>query len=121
MNEAEITRRLRALIATPRESRYIPIDRLGQLAGLGKGEVYEIARRGTMRESTRLRLAQALTWVENDQVMVKKRPQKPTLITIREPRPPTVVTTRIEMTKQGPRLLFVGQNPRTFPHYREES
>lgn len=120
MDEKEVIRRLRALIATPPESRPIAIDRLGQLASLGKGEVYEIAKRGTMRSTTRMRLGRALTWVENDQVVIKRRVQKPSLVTIRPPQPPTVVRTRIEMTKQGPRLLFVGKNPRTFPDYRIE-
>ena len=116
MNEVEIVRRVRALVATPPDRRPISVDRVEQLAGLGNGVLYEIGKRGTMSAATRSRLARALVWVENDQVHVKRRANKPSLIRILDPKPPQEVLSSVQMTTKGPRVRFLAVNPRAFPH-----
>ena len=55
MKEAEIVRRLRALLALPAKQRPISIDRLEHAAGVADNEVYEVARVGRMQKKTRRR------------------------------------------------------------------
>lgn len=99
-------------------ARPISIGSLCKLAGLGPSAVYQITEQGTCRQSTVVRLARALTWIENDQVVIKRRGPLRAEVTIREPRPPQRTVTQIEMTKQGPRLRFVAQNPNVFPDFK---
>lgn len=121
MNEKEVIRRLRALIRTTPNERPITVDRLESIAGISEGELYTIARRGSMRDSTRARLARALTWVENNQVVVRKHPNRPTEVAIVDPKPPQTIATRVEFTEGGPKVRFVALNPLTFPYFRDDS
>lgn len=118
MNEKEVIRRLRAIVALPRESRPIPLSRLEQLAGLSDGELYTIEKRGTLSERTRIRLAKALSWVENDQVVVKKTPNRPTVISIVEPKPPCEIEPHVHISTEGVRIRYRALNPRTFPKFK---
>lgn len=125
MTDAEIMRRLKALIATPRDKRPIAIHCLEVLAGLGEKRLYSLARGNfKMHKRTREALARAFTLVENDQVVVTRahrgggwdrRPGEPDVLTIVEPKPPCVAVPRVRLTATGPRLEYVAQNPRAFP------
>lgn len=115
--KAEVIRRLRALVATAAADRLIPIERLAQVAGVHDETIYAIAKHWHIGSDVIWRrLARALVWVENDQLMIHKRPNKPTRVTIREPQPPQENVTRVVMVKGKPRLEFQPVNPRTFPH-----
>jgi len=116
VNEEEIIRRVRALIATAPADRPMSVDRVEQLAGLANGVLYEIGKRGTMSAASRSRLARALVWVENDQVQVKRRANKPSLIRILDPKPPQEILSSVQMSAGGPRIRFLAVNPRAFPH-----
>ncbi len=117
MTAEEIIRRLRALIAMPQKERPISLYYLDILAGLSRGKTYEIAKaEHVMREQTRIRLERALTWVENNQVTIVKRPGgpmggRPSDVKIGPPRPPQVTVSIVRFTKQGPRIQSLAFNP----------
>jgi hypothetical protein len=115
MTKEEIVRRLRALLATKPEERPIKVERLAHVAGLSLRGLRHIAAEGTMQDASRVRLARALTWVENDQVVVKKTPNRPTVVTIRPPQPPQENVLAVDLTKDGPKVRIKAVNPRTFP------
>jgi hypothetical protein len=100
----------------PPGERYITIDRLESMASIANGVVYEIAKTGRMSTTSRTRLARILEWVENDQIRVKRRPNRPTLISIEDPKPPQETITTVAMTARGPRVQFRAINPRAMPH-----
>ena len=119
MNDEEIVRRLRALIALPPKQRPISVERLEKVAGVADNEVYEVARVGRMQKKTRARLSRALTLVENDQLVIKRGqsnsfPPVPASVTIRAPQPKQLNVQRVEFTAQGPKVRFVATNPRAF-------
>lgn len=118
MTREEVARRLAALLAQKPEERPISFVRLDQLCGFYQGTSRDIARVGRMANSSYTRLDRALTWVENDQVVVTRKQHAPSDITIRPPRPPQVTVTLVKFTAQGPKLRSLALNPRAFetPH-----
>lgn len=115
LDDTEIVRRLKALLALPRGKRPITVDRLEEIAGVAQNTVYEVAKTGRMQKKTRVRLTRALELVENDQLVIKKRPNLPTLISLRDPKPPQVVVQRVEFTAKGPKVRLLAINPLAFP------
>lgn len=122
MTPDEIRRRLRALIALPKDERPISIDRLEQVAGVSENAVYTVARGEAMQERTRVRLAKALLLVENDQVVIRRGnrtsiepDERRDRILTRAPRPPMQTHTRLAFTPAGPKVVFEAVNPRAFP------
>ncbi len=115
LTEAEIIRRLRALLAIRPGERPITIDQLEKVAGLSESELYTIARRGTMSAGTLRKLGRALILLENDQLVIKKRPNRPTEITVRAPQPPQRLVRVLEVTSKGVKIRTVAQNPNAFP------
>ena len=122
MKADEVLRRIRAVIALPADERPISIDRLEQVAGVGDNEVYKVARAGTMQARTRMRLAKALTLVENDQLVIMPGNRKSIYpeerrdwILTRPPRPPMQTHARLAFTSGGPKVVFEAVNPRAFP------
>lgn len=123
MKAAEVLRRLRALIALAPGERPISIDRLEQVADVGENEVYKLARGvAKMSERTRIKLARALTLVENDQLVVRPGNRKSIepeerrdRILTRPARPPMQTHARLAFTPGGPKVVFEAVNPRAFP------
>lgn len=120
MKAEEVVRRLRELVNMAPGERPIPIERLAQVAGVHDQTIYGIAQSGSIGEISRKRLSQALTWVENDQVRVHKRPNRKTRVTIEDPRPPQESAYGIKLYPDAPpRLELRRFNPRTFPRRRK--
>lgn len=115
MTGPEIIERLRALKALPPDARPIPILQLEQLAGLARGTVEKILHgSGNLMEKTRVRLERALSWVENDQVRVRRGGYRNSAneYTIAAPNPPQVNVTTVKFTSRGPRISLTPYNPR---------
>lgn len=112
MTKAEILKRLNALIALPVKERPISVYYLEILAGISKRMIYEIVETNTMSERTRLRLSQALTWVENDQVRfdTTKIGQKRS-VSIVAPTKPCVTMKVVKFGPKGATITQVAYNP----------
>jgi len=115
----ELVRRVRALLAMPPQKRPISLYYLEMLAGLSGGAAREIAKTGRMREESRIRLERAFTWIENNQVTIKKRPggpmgSRPAEVTIGPPKPPQVTVSVVRFTATGPKIRSVAFNPLAF-------
>ncbi len=115
MEQDEVIRRLRALLAIPPGQRPISIDMLERAAGISASEVYQIVKRSYMQAGTHRKLARALTLLENDQLVIKFRPNRPTEITVRAPQPPQRLVRVVEVTSKGVKIRTVAQNPNAFP------
>lgn len=115
MEDAEIVRRLRVLVALNPEDRPISIGRLEQIAGMAKGEVYEVAKRGTAQPNTFRRLSRALEFVENDQIQVQRRQNKQSIITIGDPKPAQEAVMSVKLENGVPRVRTGFHNPRALP------
>lgn len=114
MTDHEILRRLRVLLSMHPDERPISVDRLEKLVGVDDC-VYDAMRRKGFHAQTRIRLARALTLVENDQVVAKRAGIKPFEITIRPPQPPVRIVPVIEFSGAPPKIRFLAQNPNAFP------
>jgi hypothetical protein len=120
MEKTEVARRVRALLAQPEGERFISIHRLARLANLHPDTIYEVAKTRTMSDRTQENLGRALAWVENDQVIARRRGNKKDEITIRDPQPPQkLVSVVVIRPGHRPEVRYVAQNPRTFPNFRE--
>jgi len=124
MDKREILRRLAVLIAMPAGVRPISIYRLTALADVGKDTIYTVLERNTMTETTRAKLARALSLVENDQVTFKRAngkvmPDERTGMTIqlRAPRKTQATVRRVVFTKDGPKVIYEAVNPLAFPKF----
>lgn len=115
MTDEEVVRRLRVLVALPGEARPVSITRLEQIAGMAHGEVYEVAKRGTAQPNTFRRLSRALEFVENDQLVIRRRQGKPSIITISDPKPPQKAVMSIRIDGAGLRMQTGFENPRALP------
>lgn len=115
LTEAEVIRRLRALLAMPPAERPISIDMLERAAGISASEIYPIAKRGSMMAGTLRKLGRALLLLENDQLVIHRHPNLKAEITVRAPQPPLRMVRVVEVTAKGPRLRLVAQNPNAFP------
>ena len=115
MTDGEVVRRLRVLVALPEEARPVSITRLEQVAGMAHGEVYEVARRGTAQPNTFRRLSRALEFVENDQIRVRRRANKPSVITIADPKPPQETVMSVRLEADGLKVRTGFHNPRALP------
>lgn len=114
MTDHEILRRLRVLLAMHPDDRPISINRLEQLVGV-EDCVYDAVRKKSFHAQTRIRLARALTLVENDQVVVNKKLHATPKFTIRPPRPPVKIVPVIHFTGAPPKIRFLAQNPNALP------
>lgn len=119
MQEDEIVRRLRAILALPWDQRPFSVDRLEKVAGVADKVIDRVARVGRMQMKTRARLSRALRLFENNQVVVQKRHFQPTIVTIVAPRPPQQNVRCITFTKSGPKVTLVPRNPLTFPDFKD--
>ena len=115
MEQDEIVRRLRVIISTPPKERVISVDRLESVAGVADRVIYDIAKSGKMAKKSEIRLSRALTLVENDQIHVKKVYTKPSIVTIRPPKPPQIIIQRVTFVNGRPKVTFQAVNPRAFP------
>lgn len=115
MTDHEILRRLRVLLAMHPDERPISIDRLEKLVGV-EDCVYDAVRgKKSFHVQTRIRIARALTLVENDQVVAKKKHLGPYEFTIRPPQPPVKIVPVIQFTGAPPKIRFLAQNPNALP------
>ncbi len=115
MTDEEVVRRLRVLIALNPGDRPISIGRLETIAGMAHGEVYEVAKRGTAMPNTFRRLSRALEFVENDQVIVRQRQNKPSIVTIGDPKPAQQSVMSVRLESDGLRVRTGFHNPRALP------
>lgn len=115
MDEAEIVRRLRALLEMAPDKRPISITQLEKIAGVADKTVYDICKIGRMQRKTKSRLEKALLLVENDQLVMKRDSDKRINVSIRDPQPKMVIMQRVEFTSTGPKVRSVAANPLSFP------
>lgn len=125
MDGPEIVRRLRVLQAMPAEERPISIYRLEYLAGITPNLIYKITKTGRIGVKTVARLSRALSFVENDQVVIERHRaiaganpggSIAAKVTIRrELKPPLVVVKRVTFNGARPRIEFIPTNPLAFP------
>lgn len=117
MDDEEVLRRIRALVAMPQRKRPISVSQLALIAGVSPLVARTVAERGRMMKGTRVRFERALKLIENGQVSVRfPGGRAGGVITVRdEVRPPQVNIRRIEFTAKGPQVRMVAVNPFTFP------
>ena len=116
MSKEEIIRRLRVLEAIPYGERPVSFRRIAKLAGMSgqHGQLrgnHKAAFDENMRASTQARLSQALTWIENNQVGVKRKSD----LTIRAPAPRCEMRMRYRVTEKGFEVVKVAVNPLALP------
>lgn len=123
MDSIEVMKRLRVLAEMPAEKRPISIYRLENLAKLTRGYIYRIVNHNErVNSGVCKRIARALEWVENGQVLAEPQPRtggkaknhfaETQVRVVEEKNPPQCIARRVTFGNDGkPKVVNVVYNP----------